>query len=134
MRVSVSPVIPALNEHEIEAIVQRAAQAGAASASYIILRLPHELSTLFPQWLEHHFPDKASRVLNALRDVRSNKLNDAEFTSRMRGSGPRADIIQRRFELACKRAGIDANGRQWNMNVTQFVPPRAPGDSQLSLF
>jgi len=130
-RVSVSPVIPALNEHEIEAIVQAAANAGARAASYITLRLPHELSILFPQWLRQHYPDTAERVIKALKDIRGNKLNDAQFGSRMRGFGPRADIIHHRFKLACKRAGLEANrlvsghkqSGEWSLPTDKFVPP-----------
>jgi len=149
-RVSVSPVIPALNEHEMETIIGSAANAGAKAASYIPLRLPHELSILFPEWLRQFYPDKADRVINALKDIRGDKLNDAQFGSRMRGFGPRADIIQRRFELACKRAGLASNrrhsdkmlSREWTLRSDKFIRPTLSGEDcgvlpqgrQLNLF
>jgi DNA repair photolyase len=135
-RVSVSPVIPALNEEEMDAIVEAAASAGAQAAYAIVLRLPHELQQLFPEWLELHYPLRAARVMKAIRSVRSDKLNNAEFGARMIGSGPRADIIRQRFELACKRAGISV-GRDFQLDCSQFKPPLVNGSSgggQLSLF
>ena len=130
-RVSVSPVIPALNEEEIDTIVKSAASAGAKAAYAIVLRLPHELQQLFPQWLEAHYPLRAARVMKAIRSVREDKLNDADFGSRMIGSGPRAEIIKQRFELACKRYGVSV-GRDFELDCSQFVPPH--GEGQLSLF
>lgn len=129
-RVSVSPVIPALNEEEIDVIVKAAAEAGAQAAYAIILRLPHELQQLFPQWLEQHYPLRAARVMKAIRSVRENKFNNAEFGKRMTGSGPRAEIIRQRFELACKRAGLSV-GRDFELDCTQFKQPGRGG--QLSL-
>ncbi len=130
-RVSVSPVIPALNEEEIDNIVKAAAGAGATAAHAIVLRLPHELQQLFPEWLEMHYPMRAARVLKAIRSLRDDKLNNADFGARMMGSGPRADIIRQRFELACKRAGIHC-GRDLQLDTTRFRPLSAGG--QLSLF
>lgn len=122
-RVSVSPVIPALNEEELDGIVTAAANAGASAAYAIILRLPHELQTLFPEWLWEHYPMRAERVIKAIRSMRENKLNNANFNHRMRGSGPRADIIQQRFALACKRAGI-AVGRDFELDTSRFIAPQ----------
>lgn len=130
-RVSVSPVIPALNEEEIDNIVQSATDAGAQAAYAIVLRLPNELQQLFPEWLEEHYPLRAARIMKAIRSVRNNHLNNADFHSRMIGSGPRADIIRLRFELACKRAGI-ANRRAFELDCSQFEPPNTSG--QMSLF
>jgi len=130
-RVSVSPVIPALNEEELDAIVAAAATAGVSAAYAIILRLPHELQTLFPEWLQEHYPLRAERVLKAIRSIREDKLNNADFGQRMIGSGPRALVIQKRFELACKRANV-AVGRDFELNTQLFRPPSASG--QLSLF
>ena len=129
-RVSVSPVIPALNEEEIDAIVNASADAGAKAAYAIVLRLPHELQQLFPQWLEQHYPLRAAKIMKAIRSVRVNKVNNAEFGSRMTGSGPRAEIIRQRFELACKRAGLSV-GRDFELDCMQFKPPGRGG--QLSL-
>ena len=127
---SVSPVIPALNEEEIDAIVNASADAGAKAAYAIVLRLPHELQQLFPQWLEQHYPLRAAKIMKAIRSVRVNKVNNAEFGSRMTGSGPRAEIIRQRFELACKRAGLSV-GRDFELDCMQFKPPGRGG--QLSL-
>ncbi len=130
-RVSVSPVIPALNEEELDNIVLAAAQAGAQAAYAIVLRLPHELQQLFPEWLAVHYPLRADRIMKAIRSVRDNKLNNADFNARMIGSGPRAEIIRQRFELACKRAGVSV-GRDFELDTTQFAKPTTGG--QLSLF
>ena len=132
-RVSVSPVIPALNEEELDSIVKAAANAGAQAAYAIVLRLPHELQQLFPQWLETHYPLRAARIMKAIRSVRQNKLNNADFGSRMIGSGPRAEIIKQRFELACKRNGVSV-GRDFDLDCTQFKPPHIESGGQLSLF
>jgi len=129
-RVSVSPVIPALNEEEIDNIVQNAADAGAQAAYAIVLRLPHELQQLFPEWLEEHYPLRAARVMKAIRSLRDDKLNHADFSKRMIGSGPRAEIIRQRFELACKRAGV-SNGRYFELDCTQFVAPSTSGQMKL---
>ncbi len=132
-RVSVSPVIPALNEEEMDNIVSCAADAGAQAAYAIVLRLPHELQQLFPEWLEKHYPLRAARIMKAIRSVRNDQLNNAEFGARMIGSGPRADIIRQRFELACKRAGLSV-GRDFELDCSQFMPPAASGGGQLMLF
>jgi DNA repair photolyase len=132
-RVSVSPVIPALNEEEIDNIIMNAANAGVSAAYAIVLRLPHELQQLFPEWLYEHYPLRAERVLKAIRSIRENKLNDADFNTRMRGHGPRADIIQQRLELACKRANINV-GRDFQLNTNDFVPPVFSATPQMDLF
>jgi len=132
-RVSVSPVIPALNEEEIDNIIMSAANAGVSAAYAIVLRLPHELQQLFPEWLYEHYPLRAERVLKAIRSIRENKLNDADFNTRMRGYGPRADIIQQRLELACKRANISV-GRDFQLNTNDFVPPVLSATPQMDLF
>lgn len=130
-RVSISPIIPALNEEELDAIVAAAANVGVSAAYAIILRLPHELQTLFPEWLREHYPMRAERVIKAIRSMRNDKLNNSDFNNRMTGFGPRASIIQQRFELACKRAGI-AVGRDFQLDTARFTPPNA--DGQLTLF
>lgn len=130
-RVSVSPVIPALNEEELDNIVAAAANAGVCAAYAILLRLPHELQTLFPEWLYEHYPLRAERVIKAIRSMRENELNNSEFAHRMTGFGPRAHIIQQRFQLACKRAGISV-GRDFELDTTRFTPPNLSG--QMGLF
>lgn len=129
--VMVAPVIPALNDHEIEAILMNAAAAGAREAGYILLRLPLEVSELFRQWLSDHFPDRAARVLALLRDARGGKDYDAAWGRRMRGTGPYAWSIGRRFELAAERFGL--NKTKTRLRTDLFVRPQ-PAGAQLSLF
>ncbi len=126
VRASVSPVIPALNEHEMDAIIGAAAEAGATGANAIVLRLPHELAQLFPEWLEAHYPLKKDRVLKAIRSLRDGKLNDSDFKSRFSGQGPRADIIRQRFESACRRHGVATGKSVFNTDTTRFRRPLAP--------
>lgn len=131
-RLSLSPVIPALNEHEIETIVAAAADAGAVEANALVLRLPRELRELFTEWLREHYPDRAERVLKAIRSIRDGHLNDADFATRMLGTGPRSDLIRQRFELACRRAGIACGRRPVALDCTRFRAPVAGG--QMALF
>jgi DNA repair photolyase len=127
--VLVAPVIPVLTDAELEAILAAAATAGARSAGYVMLRLPHELAELFPEWLEAHHPLKASHVLNRLREMRGGALYDASFGKRMTGEGPYAEIIQRRFRLARQRLGL--NNRLPELRTDLFRAPSPNG--QLSL-
>jgi DNA repair photolyase len=129
--VMVAPVVPGLNDHEIEAILERSAEAGAASAGYVVLRLPLEIKDLFREWLEAERPDRARRVMSLVRQMRGGRDYDPEWGKRQVGQGPVADLIARRFKLACTRYGID---RPWAApDCSRFrVPPRA-GD-QLKLF
>src|SRR5690606_181526 len=98
--VSIAPVIPFVTEPDLENIVQAAFEAGACSAHYIVLRLPWEVSPLFREWLEAHFPDRARRVMNRIQDMRGGKDYDADFATRMKGEGIWADLIRQRFEKA----------------------------------
>jgi DNA repair photolyase len=126
-----APMIPALNDDELEAILEAAAAAGAGSASYILLRLPLEIKALFIEWLEAHFPERKKRVLALLRETRRGKLYDPSWGKRMKGEGVYAELLARRFELASKRLGL---GRaDWDLDTTQFVRP-APQGEQLTLF
>jgi len=135
VRVSISPVIPALNEHEIEGLMAAAADAGAVGASAILLRLPHELSTLFPEWLDAHYPLRKSRVLKALRSVRGGALNDSGFGARFLGEGPRAALIRARFERAARQHRLAFGRQPFTLDTTRFRPPRpARENSQLELF
>ena len=104
--VSVSPIIPQITDHEIEAIVAAAAEAGARGAFCLPVRLPHEVAPLFRAWLDEHYPDRAGKVMATIRAIRGGKDNDPNFFSRMRGQGPWSDLIRTRFELACKRYGL----------------------------
>ena len=130
--VLVSPVIPGLTDHELEDILAAAAQAGVTQANHIILRLPLELAGLFEEWLSAHYPERAGKVLSLLRQCRGGRLNDPNFGARMRGTGPIADLIDRRFSLAARRLGLGAPGEAWELATDRFVPPAADG-RQMSL-
>lgn len=129
--VMVAPVIPALNDHEIERILEAAEAAGAKEAGFILLRLPREVSPLFRDWLLQHYPDRYRHVMNLVRATRGGKDYDAEFGKRMRGEGPYAWQIGRRFEIACKKLGI--NQHRQTLDNTQFKAPIIKGN-QLDLF
>jgi len=105
--VMMAPVIPALNDHEMESLMAEAAAAGAGRAGWMLLRLPHELGSLFEQWLQTHYPARASRVLGLLRGLRGGRLNDPRFGHRMRGEGAYASLLSSRFEVACRRLGLN---------------------------
>jgi DNA repair photolyase len=126
-----APVIPAINDHELERVVEAAAGAGAATAGYLLLRLPGEVRELFYEWLETHYPDRANRVRNRIRQLRGGRDNDPRFGSRMRGQGPWADLLRRRFETACRRQGLE-HGRAKPLETALFRPPsRTPGQMEL---
>jgi len=129
--VMVAPIIPALNDCEIETILTRAHAAGASEAGYVVLRLPLEISDLFREWLHAHAPDRAKRVMSLIRSMRGGKDYDAGWGKRMRGQGPYAWQIGRRFELAAKRLGL--NAKSFDLRVDLFEPPALPG-RQLPLF
>ncbi|WP_035485668.1 PA0069 family radical SAM protein [Geminicoccus roseus] len=129
--VNVAPVIPGLTDTEIEAIVARAAEAGADAVFWTMVRLPFEVKDLFRAWLETHRPGRAEHVLSLIRQARGGRLNDPDFGSRMRGEGPYARLIADRFRLAMVRYGL-ARRRMPPMRVDLFRPPEPSG--QLSLF
>jgi len=126
-----APVIPALNDSEMEAVLGAAAEAGAVSAGYVLLRLPHEVKDLFQGWLQLHAPLKATFVMNLIRDMRGGKDYSARFGERMCGSGQHAELIAQRFRLACKKTGL--NARPMALDNSQFRLPQQVGE-QLSLF
>jgi DNA repair photolyase len=128
--VNVAPIIPAINDHELEAIIERAAEAGAKSANWIPVRLPHEVAPLFQQWLDVHFPDRARKVMSVIRSIRDGRDNDPSFFGRMRGAGPWADLIRARFQIAVRKAGLA--GHNYGLRSDLFVPPST--DGQMSLF
>jgi DNA repair photolyase len=127
--VNVSPVIPSITDSHLEAILARAGAAGAKSASWIMIRLPHEVAPLFREWLQTHFPDRADKVMATIQSVRGGKDYDPAFFTRMRPQGVWADLIRTRFRIARQRAGI-AQIRP-ELDCSQFRPP-AP-DGQMSL-
>jgi DNA repair photolyase len=135
--VLVSPLIPGLTDPDLERILELAARAGASRAGTILIRLPLEVAGLFEDWLRAHYPDRAERVLNLIRQCRGGRLNDAAFGSRMRGSGPVAELLEQRFRLAVRRLGLDPCREQpegaWDLDRGRFRPPRPPG-TQLDLF
>jgi len=129
--VMVAPVIPALNDHEVERILDSAHAAGAEEAGFILLRLPREVSPLFRDWLLTHYPDRYRHVMNLLRAMRGGKDYDPEFGKRLKGDGPYAWQIGRRFEIACKKLGLNETRRQLNRQL--FIAP-VTHSNQLSLF
>jgi DNA repair photolyase len=122
--VSIAPVIPFVTEPDLERILRAAVEAGAVGASYIVLRLPWEVNPLFQQWLEAHFPDRAQRVMNRVRDMRGGKEYDASFGKRMHGEGVWADLIRQRFEKAAQRLGVGARAREFHsLDASRFRRP-----------
>lgn len=130
--VMAAPMIPGLNDQELESILQAAHQAGARIASYILLRLPLEIKDLFVEWLEAHVPDKAHHVMSLVQETRGGKAYQAAFGQRMRGTGEYAGLLKRRFEMANRRLGFDTIER-FELDTKQFRPPLAR-DGQLALF
>ncbi len=129
--VMVAPVIPAINDAEIERILDAAAAAGVQGAGYVLLRLPLEVRDLFREWLMEHFPDRYRHVFALIRQMRGGKDYDSTFGKRMTGSGPYAWMIGRRFETACERLGL--NLRKARLTTEHFTPPW-PQPQQLTLF
>jgi DNA repair photolyase len=119
----VAPVIPFLNDHEIEAIVGHCVDAGAKSLSYILLRLPQEVAPLFKEWLQEHYPLKALRVENAVRQMRGGALYRSEWGQRMRGTGPMAELIGKRFTKALRDHGVDSAAPLSGLRTDLFQPP-----------
>ena len=129
--VGFAPCIPGLNDHEMEAVLERAAGAGASAASYVALRLPREIKDLFREWLEATRPDRARRVMSLVRQMRGGLDYDPEWGSRMRGQGPIAELMRRRFALACARLAL--NRPRPSLRLDLFRPPPKP-NSQMELF
>jgi DNA repair photolyase len=126
----VAPIIPAVNDREIESIIERAAAAGVSHASWIFLRLPNELKQIFPEWLEMHLPDRAAHVMSLVRQASGGRDYDNRFGVRQRGRGPYAEMIDKRFRAACKRYGIGSARDRRALDCTQF---RRPGQQQMTL-
>jgi DNA repair photolyase len=130
--VLIAPVIPAITDHEMEDILAAAKQAGAGSAGYVLLRLPHEVKILFREWLGEHYPDRAKHVMSLINQTRGGKDYDAEFGRRMVGTGPYAELLRTRFELARRKCGFDSARDRYELDVSLFRPP-APDQPQLTL-
>lgn len=122
--VSIAPVIPAITDHEIEHLVERAAEAGARSCFFLPVRLPWEVAPLFRAWLDAHFPDRAGKVMSIIQSIRGGRDNDPDFFTRMQGSGPWADLIRTRFGIALRKHGMD--GRRVTLRTDLFRPPAGP--------
>jgi DNA repair photolyase len=129
----VAPVIPAITDHELESILAAARDAGATLASYVLLRLPHEVKLLFRDWLAIHYPERAAHVMSLVQQARGGKDYDARFGLRMRGTGPYAELLRKRFELACRKLGFDAGADRHDLATHFFRAPLAPRHPQLSL-
>jgi len=129
--VLVAPVIPALNDHEMEAILEAAAHAGVRWAGYVLLRLPYEIKDLFTEWLAEHYPERAAHVMSLICAMHGGREYDARFGHRMRGNGPYALLLGNRFRIACRRLNLNAAARD-PLNTALFRPPTPPG-SQLRL-
>ncbi len=120
--VMVAPIIPVLTDHEMESILQTAKAAGAQRAAYILLRLPREVKDLFRDWLAQHFPLTAAHVMAQVQDLRGGRDNDSAFGARMTGVGPVAELIKKRFEVACRKWGL-ATGRGASLDCSRFQKP-----------
>jgi DNA repair photolyase len=126
-----APAIPGLNDHELEAVLEQSAEAGASAAGYVVLRLPLEIKDLFREWLEAERPDRARRVMSLVRQMRGGKDYDTRWNTRMSGEGPVAELIRQRFDKAKARYGLD--GERESLRTDLFRRPPAPGD-QIDLF
>jgi DNA repair photolyase len=126
-----APVIPALNDDEIEQVLESASNAGAREAAYIFLRLPHEVKDIFTEWLQVHFPDRAARVMGLVREASGGRDYDNRFGIRQTGRGPYADMLGKRFRAACRRYGLDTGRHEPELDCSRFDPP---GQQQLGLF
>jgi len=135
--VSIAPVIPAITDHEIEHIVARAAEAGASGAFFIPVRLPWEVAPLFRAWLDAHFPDRAGKVMATIAALRGGRDNDPGFFTRMKGSGPWADLLHPRFAIACRKHGLVRERIALRCDLFQppvQAPRSAPDRAQGELF
>jgi DNA repair photolyase len=128
----IAPVIPAVNDQELEALVEDAAGAGAQSAGYVLLRLPLEVAGIFRQWLQTHLPERAAHVMSLLQDARGGRDNSATFGERMRGTGAWAQLVRDRFRLACRRHGLFPD-RSRPLDTSLFRPPSRGGQIDLDL-
>ena len=133
--VMVAALIPGLNDKTLEEVLEAAATAGAAEAAYVIMRLPNELKELFKEWLAAHYPERAGHVISIVRQMRGGRDNDPRFGSRMTGTGAFAELIEKRFDIACRRFGLNGHGagrKPPSLDCSRFRPPCAAG--QMPLF
>src|SRR3989454_829281 len=133
--VMVAALIPGLNDKTLEEVLEAASAAGAAEAAYVIMRLPNELKELFKEWLAAHYPERAGHVISIVRQMRGGRDNDPRFGSRMTGTGAFAELIEKRFDIACRRFGLNGHGagrKPPSLDCSRFRPPCAAG--QMPLF
>jgi len=126
----VAPVIPFINDHELEDIVEQVAQAGAQQAGYVVLRLPHEVGPLWEEWLHEHYPERAEKVMSVMRDLHGGAVYDSRWHQRQSGQGAWAHLLRQRFASACKAAGLLAQEEQ-SLDCSGFVPPGPHGQLNL---
>lgn len=124
VHISISPVIPAITDHELEHLIAHGAEAGAYAAFFIPVRLPWEVAPLFEAWLDTHFPDRKAKVMATITSLRDGRRNDPNFFTRMQGSGPWADLLRTRFHIACRKHGLDGERRRLRTDL--FRPPKGP--------
>jgi DNA repair photolyase len=133
--VMVAALIPALNDKTLEHVLEAAAGAGAQEAAYVIMRLPNELKDLFREWLAEHYPQRADHVMSVIHDMRGGKDNDPRFGTRMTGTGNYAELIEKRFDIACRKFGLNSReaprGRA-ELDCSRFRAPARGG--QMVLF
>jgi DNA repair photolyase len=130
--VLVAPVIPAITDHELEDILGAAKQAGASAAGYVLLRLPHELKVIFREWLQDHYPERAAHVMSLINQARGGKDYDSTFGVRMKGTGPYAELLRARFNLAKRKLGLADEDERYDLDTSKFRPPTGSGP-QMSL-
>jgi DNA repair photolyase len=127
-------VIPFLTDHQIEPVLEAAHAAGARAAGYVLMRLPWEVKELFRNWLQTHYPLKAAHVMSRVQQMRGGRDNDPNFGSRMRGRGELADLLRKRFDIACERLGYNAAQRYRALDTSRFRPPAVSrGDERQQL-
>ena len=131
VNVNVAPVIPFLTDHELENIMEAAAQHGARSAFYNLVRLPWEVKDIFRAWLEERFPLKAAHVMSRVHEMRGGRDNDPNFGSRMKGQGLFAQLLKQRFDKACERLGLNRRESAFDLDCSQFRPPPPKGQATL---
>ena len=128
---SISPIIPAITDTFMEGIIETVAGLGVRSVGWIPLRLPHEVSPLFREWLDVHYPERAGKVMSIVRSIRGGRDNDPNFFTRMQPQGVWADLIRARFKVACKRAGIDRSKARFELDCSRFRAPEVGGQMRL---
>ena len=122
--VGIAPVVPGITDHELEAIVEAAAEAGAQFTFYLPVRLPYEVAPLFRAWLDEHYPDRASKVMSIIREMRGGRDNDPNWFTRMQGFGPWAELLRTRFDRAVRKHGLNREKKPLRCDL--FDPPQGP--------